>query len=299
MIGSASVPHVCMSISCCFWVWSHYFLFYTYYYSNHCVQCGIQFGEYHCNICNLWMSNEESPYHCADCGFCRVGGRENFRHCHDCGMCIDALLLDDHNCQSGKYMSDCPICREDLFSSRLASHEMPCGHAIHWHCFQELTTYDTRCPVCKKTAETPEQMAVTWNAIAMGIALQPVPPDLARVVHIFCNDCETSDHNRRWHFLGVRCLDCLSFNTTVEQIVLRGVEAAEYLDELEASRSCGDSGVPANISVQVAAASTSTSTSTTRTSNNNNNNRSLDEAMATEQDTSSSSESFPGQNMEF
>jgi hypothetical protein len=185
---------------------------------------------------------------------------------------------------------------------------MPCGHAIHWHCFQELTTYDTRCPVCKKTAETPEQMAVTWNAIAMGIALQPVPPELARMVHLFCNDCETSDRNRRWHFLGVRCLECLSFNTTVEQIVLRGVEAAEYLDELEASRSCcGDgttgSGVPANISVQVAAASTTASTSatTTRTSNNNNNNRnhhhaphSLDENMASEQDASSSSSSSSG-----
>jgi RING finger and CHY zinc finger domain-containing protein 1 len=182
------------------------------------------------------MSDDESPYHCSACGFCRVGGRENFRHCDDCGMCIDTLLFDDHNCKAGKYMSNCPVCQEDLFSSRDASHEMPCGHAIHWHCFKELTSYDTRCPVCKKTAETPEHMAPTWQAMAMGIALQPVPPELARVVTIMCNDCEQRDGDRRWHFLGVRCLKCMSFNTTIEMTTLSGREAASYLDDLDLAR---------------------------------------------------------------
>jgi Zinc-ribbon/Ring finger domain len=205
------------------------------------------------------MSDKESPYHCVDCGFCRVGGRENFTHCNDCGMCIDAFLVDDHNCKSGKYMNDCPICQEDLFSSRFASHEMPCGHAIHWHCFKELTSYDTRCPVCKKTAESPDQMAATWSTIAMGIALQPVPPEMARMVNIYCNDCESSDCNLRWHFLGVRCLQCFSFNTNVEQIVMQGRDAALYLDRLEASYSAAAAavaagglhagGVPTNISM--------------------------------------------------
>ena len=133
-------------------------------------------------------------------------------------------------------MSNCPVCQEDLFSSRSASHEMPCGHAIHWHCFRELTTYDTRCPVCKKTAETHDQMAPTWSAMAMGIALQPVPPEMARVVHIVCNDCEVQDLNRRWHFLGVQCLKCSSFNTTVEKTVLMGKEAADFLDGDKRSR---------------------------------------------------------------
>jgi len=201
--------------------------------TNHCVNCGIQFGKYHCSTCNLWMSDEEEPYHCTDCGFCRVGGKENFQHCHDCGMCIDKKLFQDHNCKAGKYMSNCPVCQEDLFSSRYASHEMPCGHAIHWHCFKELTSYDSRCPVCKKTAETPEEMESTWSAIAMGISLQPVPPDLTRVVNIVCNDCGIKDSNRRWHFLGVRCQSCLSFNTNVEQIVLQGSDAVEYLDQTE------------------------------------------------------------------
>lgn len=207
--------------------------------------CHVKFGEYHCSTCNLWMSNKDSPYHCSDCGFCRVGGRENFRHCHDCGMCIDAVLFSDHNCKSGKYMSNCPICQEGLFSSRHASHEMPCGHAIHWHCFKELTSYDSRCPVCKKTAETPEQMASTWSAISMGISLQPVPPDMARVVNIYCNDCEIRESNRRWHFLGVKCNHCMSYNTAVEQIVMHGVDAAEFLDRVEQTNDNND--VPSNI----------------------------------------------------
>lgn len=197
--------------------------------TNNCINCGIQFGEYHCAICNLWMSNEERPYHCPDCGFCRVGGGENFRHCQDCGMCIDKELFANHNCKVGKYMSNCPVCQEDLFSSRDASHELPCGHAIHWHCFRELASHDSRCPMCKKTAETHERMKPTWDAMAEGIALQPVPPDLAKVVTMKCNDCERVQKNRSWHFLGVQCRQCESFNTVVERITMMGPEAHEFL----------------------------------------------------------------------
>lgn len=197
--------------------------------TNYCINCRIQFGEYHCAICNLWMSNEERPYHCPDCGFCRVGGGENFRHCQDCGMCIDRQLFNSHNCKVGKYMSNCPVCQEDLFSSRDASHELPCGHAIHWHCFRELASHDSRCPMCKKTAETHERMKPTWDAMAMGIALQPVPPELCKVVTVKCNDCEDVQVNRAWHFLGVQCGRCESFNTVVERITMMGQEAHDFM----------------------------------------------------------------------
>eukprot|EP00539_Tryblionella_compressa_P022269 CAMPEP_0178887522 /NCGR_PEP_ID=MMETSP0747-20121128/16639_1 /TAXON_ID=913974 /ORGANISM="Nitzschia punctata, Strain CCMP561" /LENGTH=478 /DNA_ID=CAMNT_0020556683 /DNA_START=124 /DNA_END=1560 /DNA_ORIENTATION=+ len=201
--------------------------------TNNCVSCGVKFGEYHCNICNLWMANDEKPYHCRDCGFCRVGGAENFQHCHDCGMCIDKSLYSNHNCKSGKYKSNCPVCQEFLFSSRSASHEMPCGHAIHWECFRQLAAHDSRCPVCKKTAETRERMMPTWNAMAAGVALQPVPPELARVVNITCNDCEQSEDARAWHFLGVQCRNCSSFNTVVDRIIMSGEEAHEFLEALQ------------------------------------------------------------------
>ena len=177
------------------------------------------------------MSAKDQPYHCSECGFCRVGGADNFQHCDDCGMCIDKSLFDEHNCKSGKYKANCPVCQEFLFSSRSASHEMPCGHAIHWDCFRQLAAHDSRCPVCKKTAETFERMKPTWDAMAAGIAMQPVPPDLCRVVHISCNDCEQSQENRAWHFLGVQCWNCQSFNTVVDTIVCSGREAHDFLEK--------------------------------------------------------------------
>ena len=203
-----------------------------YLFRNNCVNCNVTFGSYHCIICNLWMADDERPYHCSDCGFCRVGGAENFKHCHDCGMCIDRTLYDNHNCKVGKYKSNCPVCQEYLFSSRSASHEMPCGHAIHWDCFRQLAAHDSRCPVCKKTAETKERMMPTWNAMAAGVALQPVPPELCRVVNIACNDCEKYEDGRSWHFLGVQCRNCSSFNTVVDRIVLSGEDAYEFLEAM-------------------------------------------------------------------
>lgn len=43
-----------------------------------------------------------------------------------------------------------------------------------------------------------------------------------RIVDIMCNDCETKSQNRLWHFLGIQCPQCNSFNTVVEQVVSTG-----------------------------------------------------------------------------
>lgn len=72
----------------------------------------------------------------------------------------------------------------------------------------------------------------TWNAMAAGVALQPVPPELCRVVNITCNDCEQGDHGRAWHFLGVQCRNCSSFNTVVDRIIMSGEEAHEFLEAM-------------------------------------------------------------------
>ena len=66
--------------------------------------------------------------------------------------------------------------------------------------------------------------------MAQGIALQPVPPEMCRVVNITCNDCEKGADAQAWHFLGVQCFHCQSFNTVVDQIVLSGEEAHEFLE---------------------------------------------------------------------
>ena len=74
-------------------------------------------------------------------------------------------------------------------------------------------------------------MQPTWDAMAAGIAMQPVPAELCRVVDISCNDCEKSQENRAWHFLGVQCWACQSFNTVVDKLVFAGMEAHEFLQK--------------------------------------------------------------------
>ena len=52
--------------------------------------------------------------------------------------------------------------------------------------------------------------------------MQPMPADLARIVDIMCNDCERKSDGLSWHFLGVQCPGCESFNTVVENHVSSG-----------------------------------------------------------------------------
>jgi len=175
------------------------------------------------------MSADDQPYHCNACGFCRIGGEENYKHCHGCGICIDSALYESHDCKAGKYMSCCPVCQENLFASRGTSHEMPCGHAIHWECFKDLSVYDSRCPICKKTTEIPQVMASNWKFIALSIKTQPLSIYHTKVVDVTCIDCEQRCYNRAWHFLGVQCSYCHSFNTQVDRTVMTGQEAAKFL----------------------------------------------------------------------
>jgi len=195
--------------------------------SNQCINCKTIFGEYHCNKCNLWMSQSKKPFHCDQCGFCRVGGQENFRHCSECCMCISVNVFDTHRCFKDKYKNNCPVCREDMFSSRQSPQDLPCGHAIHAHCFRKLAGFDYRCPICKKTVVSQQSMAAAWEARARDIAEHPMPSDLQRIVDIMCNDCETKSHARNWHFLGIQCGHCSSFNTVVEQVLSSGAPGVE------------------------------------------------------------------------
>ena len=170
----------------------------------------------------MWMALAKQPFHCDQCGFCRVGGEDNFRHCATCCMCVAASVYESHSCMADKYKNNCPVCREDMFVSRQSPQDLPCGHAIHAHCFRNLAGFDYRCPICKKTVVSQQSMSAAWRARARDIELQPMPPDLAREVDIACNDCERKSEGRGWHFLGVQCPHCSSFNTVVESMGAEG-----------------------------------------------------------------------------
>ena len=102
-----------------------------------------------------------------------------------------------------------------MHTSRHSPQDLPCGHVIHSVCFRKLAAFDYRCPICKKTVISPDSMAAAWTERAHDIESQPMPPDLAREVNILCNDCETKSDKRNWHFLGVQCPSCNSFNTVI------------------------------------------------------------------------------------
>ena len=84
------------------------------------------------------MSNAKEPFHCDKCGFCRVGGRDNYIHCDKCSMCIEktAFEKNGHMCLKDNFNDVCSICYEDMYSSRQACRILKCGHPFHEHCIQ-------------------------------------------------------------------------------------------------------------------------------------------------------------------
>lgn len=103
----------------------------------------------------------------------------------------------------------CPCCFEDLFHSVKSSISNPCGHWIHQECLENMLAANRyQCPVCRKS-----MVEMDWDTLALEIALQPMPPELECVKTIICNDCEEISENIPFHYLGMRCVHCGSFNT--------------------------------------------------------------------------------------
>lgn len=100
-----------------------------------CMACGVAFGEYACIKCPFFDDNlEKEPFHCDECGICRVGGRENYFHCATCGSCYGLSLKDNHKCVERAMHQNCPVCFEYLFDSTEPTTVLQCGHTIHASC---------------------------------------------------------------------------------------------------------------------------------------------------------------------
>nr|XP_025604146.1 E3 ubiquitin-protein ligase MIEL1 isoform X3 [Arachis hypogaea] len=118
-----------------------------------CANCGVNMGEYYCEICKFYDDNtEKGQFHCDECGICRVGGRDNFFHCPTCGSCYSVNLQGNHPCVENSMKSFCPVCYEYLFDSIKGTTIMTCGHTMHMDCFYEMAEQNQyRCPICSKT----------------------------------------------------------------------------------------------------------------------------------------------------
>ena len=187
--------------------------------SNQCICCKKQMGIYYCAICHLHENDERKiPLlkHCSSCGICRIG--KNPMHCNTCNICYpDRSSLENHNCSEAKYHKNCPVCLEDLFSSRNVTVSLQCGHVLHNHCFKEsLEQNEYRCPLCKKSMI---DMTQFWDGMDLSIAHQPMPDEYKNYkVSILCNDCEEKTITK-YHFLCNKCKKCQSWNTTILNIL--------------------------------------------------------------------------------
>jgi RING finger/CHY zinc finger protein 1 len=112
-----------------------------------CIRCGTEFADYSCNLCKHLTDTTDNPYHCKDCGICRINGNRSF-HCDVCGVCLDVDLRNNHKCRAGSAHEACFICLEDAFTGCSI---LPCSHKVHKSCIKEMMSNGiTRCGVCKK-----------------------------------------------------------------------------------------------------------------------------------------------------
>ena len=180
--------------------------------SEKCVKCNTQFGEYSCLECCLFDDDtSKEQYHCQGCGICRVGGKENFNHCNTCGYCINKSIQGSHKCIPNVSKSGCPVCMDDLHSSREGITVPSCGHLIHTKCLKGMTDRGLyRCPVCNVSLADMEQQ---WRHLDQEVKAWPMPRRYRHFrVKILCNDCH-KETEVKYHIIGMKCMDCASYNT--------------------------------------------------------------------------------------
>ncbi|XP_037894532.1 RING finger and CHY zinc finger domain-containing protein 1 isoform X1 [Glossina fuscipes] len=178
-----------------------------------CQNCGTLFGKYTCLICNLFDDLDKQQYHCAECGICRIGGRENFFHCKVCNMCLPMQMkTQGHRCIENISRSHCPVCLGDIHTSRIPCHIPYCGHLLHGTCFDQLLEFGHyTCPVCQMSLI---DMTTLWEYLDIQAKLIPTPEKYEKErFHIFCNDCHKTS-KAKFHFIGLKCCYCGAYNTT-------------------------------------------------------------------------------------
>uniref|UniRef100_A0A8C0BRF0 RING finger and CHY zinc finger domain-containing protein 1 n=1 Tax=Buteo japonicus TaxID=224669 RepID=A0A8C0BRF0_9AVES len=174
-----------------------------------CEGCHSLFGEYYCGICHLF-DRDKKQYHCAECGICRIGPKEDFFHCSKCNLCLSLSLRGKHKCIENVSRQDCPICLEDIHTSRVGAHVLPCGHLLHRTCYEDMLKEGYRCPLCMHSAL---DMTRYWRQLDDEVAQTPMPTEYQNMmVEILCNDCNARS-TVQFHLLGMKCKNCESYNT--------------------------------------------------------------------------------------
>lgn len=201
--------------------------------SEECALCSERAAWYYCDVCKLWDDDpEKSIYHCNDCGICRVGKGlgKDFFHCKTCCVCMSVSIQDTHRCIERSTDCDCPICGEYMFTSPQTVVFMKCGHSIHHRCYYEHMKSSYKCPICSRSIVNMEWQ---FRHLERAIETQPMPPEFQDTkAWVYCNDCSAKT-SVKYHWLGLKCAVCDSYNTAQLQILAgpdRGGEPAQAED---------------------------------------------------------------------
>ncbi|KAF2983284.1 hypothetical protein EK904_013522 [Melospiza melodia maxima] len=147
---------------------------------------------------------------CPDSSLHRIGPKEDFFHCSKCNLCLSLSLQGKHKCIENVSRQDCPICLEDIHTSRVGAHVLPCGHLLHRTCYDEMLKEGYRCPLCMHSAL---DMTRYWRQLDNEVAQTPMPTEYQNMmVEILCNDCNARS-TVQFHLLGMKCQSCESYNT--------------------------------------------------------------------------------------
>jgi hypothetical protein len=130
--------------------------------------------------------------------------------------CIAVSISEKHKCIERSTDRDCPICGDNMFDSVQRVIFMECGHTIHHSCYKELLKTSYRCPLCNKSVVNMEIQFRNYDAT---IQNQPMPEEYrdTRAV-VSCNDCSAKSQTA-YHWLGLRCSICRSYNTVALQLL--------------------------------------------------------------------------------
>lgn len=180
--------------------------------NTECNSSGKPFARYSCNICNFYDdSSSKSTYHCPFCNVCRSGQGLgiDYYHCMRCNACVS--IKDEHHCIPQRLQGNCPICHESMFESTEPLRGLRCGHVMHLGCFSMYMRGQTyTCPLCKKSAE---DMSEYFTLLDSAVRMQPMPPAYSETTsNIYCQDC-CQMGKIGYHFVGLKCQHCGSYNT--------------------------------------------------------------------------------------
>ncbi|POR38075.1 Putative RING finger protein C2F3.16 [Tolypocladium paradoxum] len=199
--------------------------------SDVCINCGKIAAQYYCNICKLWENRKSKPiYHCNDCGICRrgLGLGKDFFHCKTCRACITTSIESSHKCIERSTDCDCPICGEYMFTSPKPVVFMNCGHSIHKKCYDQHMRVSYKCPICNKSLAN---METQFRNLEVAIQSQPMPAEFRDTkATVLCNDC-SGKSTVPYHWLGLKCSICRSYNTVELQIHGEGSQELQATGE--------------------------------------------------------------------